>query len=432
MSKSPNSIRLFASTCLCFLCVLAACQLGRAATPLQNPSCEDAPPSPRTDAPRQLASAQARLRNATHEASPWVAAGHAWVRVARTLARPELYRNAGACASAALSRDPRNGAARALRAVVFLNEHRFAETRALMRETLGRDDDDPMSWGLLSDALLELGDLDGAIEAAQRMVDLKPSLLSYGRAAHLSWLQGDSAAAKLIYQRAIEAGRQHADPEPRAFMVVQAALLFWHEGDYAGADAGFELALSLLPNYAPALEGRGRVALSRGDYQAAIHWLERAQARAGLCETSWLLGDAYALAGRRDAAERSYARVVQDGREHDPRTLAAFYATKNRDIGEAVSLARAEFAARSDIYTKDVLAWALFRAGKLDEALRLSTEAVAAGTRDARLWFHASEIAKATGDTARGQDLMARALRQNPRFDPMLLEQSRAELPRTL
>jgi tetratricopeptide (TPR) repeat protein len=293
-----------------------------------------------------------------------------------------------------------------------------------MRETLGRDDDDPMSWGLLSDASLELGDLDGAIEAAQRMVDLKPSLLSYGRAAHLAWLQGDTAAAKLIYQRAIEAGRQHADPEPRAWMVVQAALLFWHEGDYAGADAGFELALSQIPDYAPALEGKGKVALSQGDYQAAIHWLERAQARTGLVETSWLLGDAYTLAGRRDAAERCYARVVRDGRKHDPRTLAAFFATKNRNIDEAVSLARAEFAQRPDLYTKDVLAWALFRAGELDEAQRLSSEAVAAGTRDARLWFHAAQIARAAGFAARAQELMARALHQNPRFDPLLLEQS--------
>jgi tetratricopeptide (TPR) repeat protein len=428
MSTSPNPTVVLASTCLATLYVLAAC----GERPPASPSCEDALSSPSTDAARQLASAQARLRDATAEASPWVAAGHAWVRMARTLARPELYRNADACASAALTRAPRDGAARALRGLVLLNEHRFEETRALMRETLARDDDDPMSWGLLSDALLELGDLDGAIEAAQRMVDLKPSLLSYGRAAHLSWLQGDTTAAKLIYQRAIEAGRQHADPEPRAWMVVQAALLFWHEGDYAGADAGFELALSQLPDYAPALEGKGRVALSRGDYQAAIAWLERAQARTGLVETRWMLGDAYALAGRRDAAERCYARVVQDGRKHDPRTLAAFYATKNRNVDEAVALARTEFAARPDLYTKDVLAWALFRAGKLDEAQRLSTEAVAAGTRDARLWFHASEIAMAAGDTARGQALLARALHQNPRFDPLLLEQSRAANRRVL
>src|SRR6185369_3828918 len=125
MRTSPNPTVLLASTCLTLLYVLAACDR----RPPPSPGCEDAPPSPSTDAARQLASAQARLRDATTEASPWVAAGHAWVRMARTLARPELYRNADACASAALTRAPRDGAARALRGLVLMNEHRFAETR---------------------------------------------------------------------------------------------------------------------------------------------------------------------------------------------------------------------------------------------------------------------------------------------------------------
>ena len=49
-------------------------------------------------------------------------------------------------------------------------------------------------------ATLELGDVEASTKAVQRMLDLKPSLPSYGRAAHLRWLLGDTAGAQALYQ----------------------------------------------------------------------------------------------------------------------------------------------------------------------------------------------------------------------------------------
>jgi tetratricopeptide (TPR) repeat protein len=74
-----------------------------------------------------------------------------------------------------------------LRGLVLLNDHEFAKARDLAKQMLERDADDALSWGTKSDAELELGDTAAAIESAQRMMDLKPNLPSYGRAAHLRW-----------------------------------------------------------------------------------------------------------------------------------------------------------------------------------------------------------------------------------------------------
>lgn len=372
---------------------------------------------------RTLSEMRSKVRAAVGEASAWVALGQALVRGAREQVRPELYRNADACARTALVRDPGHAGALQLRAMVLLNEHRFAEARDAMRALLARHPDDAVAWELRSDAELELGEVDAAIESAQHMMDLKPNLPAYGRAAHLRWLQGDERAAKQLYAQAIAAGQAQSDPEPRAWMIAQAALVFWHAGDYAGADAGFDLALRQLADYPPALEGKGRVALARGDYRAAVEWLRKAEARTGLLETSWLLGDAQLLLGERDPAEAAYARVTSAGRRHDPRTLAAFLATKNRDSGLAVELARAELKQRADVYTKDVLAWALYRRGELSEARRLSEQSVALGTPDARLLYHAGVIALAAGDAERGRVQIQRALALNPHFDRVLLAQ---------
>lgn len=365
---------------------------------------------------RQLRRAQSKA-TADGEASAWVEVGQAWMRVARVRTQPELFRAAEDCTTQALARNPQDASALRLRGLMFMNAHRFSEARALAQELLARDPADTLSWGTLSDAELELGRVSEAIAAAQEMVDLKPSLLSYGRAAHLRWLTGDVIGAKRFYQAAIAAGQQQADPEPRSWMTVQAAWVFWHAGDYASAQRGFELALSQVPEYAPALEGLGRTALSQGDYARAIRVLERAQALHPLAETAWWLGDAYALRGDRARAEAAYRSVERLGESSDPRTLASFYATQAREAAEAVRLAKIAFAERQDSYSKDALAFALFRSGELQEAKRLAGEAIAVGLPDARLLYHAGLIFRAAGDAARGGQLINQALTLNPRFD---------------
>jgi tetratricopeptide (TPR) repeat protein len=399
---------------LCF--AVAGCQVG--AEPKPAPSCAAQPSDARVDADTRAHLAQ--LRAADAEPVAWVSAGRDFVRIARNYAEPRYYAQAEACAREALAHSPSDSAALQLMGLVMLNEHRFREAQALASDMLARHPEDPFSWGTLSDAELELGHVDAAIAAAQQMMDRKPNLPAYGRAAHLRWLQGDREAAKRVYEKAIAAGREQKDREPSAWMIVQAAWLFWHEGDYAGAAAGFDLALHALPEYPPALEGRGRAALALADYAGAIGWLSRALSAHPSIETAWWLGDAYQLAGNAPAALPLYERVSRDGARLDPRTLALFYATKSREPREALRLARAAYAERQDIYSSDVLAFALYRNGELAEALPLARQAIALGTPDARLLFHAGLIEAAGGDKHQGRALMQRALALNPSFDRLL------------
>ncbi|HTU62191.1 MAG TPA: tetratricopeptide repeat protein, partial [Polyangiales bacterium] len=243
-----------------------------------------------------------------------------------------------------------------------------------------------------------------------------------GRAAHLRWMIGDREGSKSLYRAAIRAGETMPDPEPRAWMMTQAAWVFWHEGDYSGAKAGFQLAASLVPDYVPALQGLGRTALASGDYQEAISQLERGQARLPQPEAAWWLGDAYAAAGRGAEAKVAYAQVEQLAHRADPRTLALFSATQGRELHRVLVLAKRAFEERPDVYSKDVLAYALYRSGKTAEAAVLARELIAVGTPDARILYHAGVILKASGAAAEGGELMARALALNPRFDLRLTQ----------
>lgn len=388
-------------------------------------ACAGHPSAPAAGAARCLAAisgdgpSEAQLRRTQgreepRDVSAWVELAQAWVRVARARSRPELWLNAEDCTQRALTLGPRDPRALRMQGLVFMNAHRFADARAVAQDLLVREPDDALSWGTLSDAELELGHLPEAIAAAQQMLDRKPSLLSYGRAAHLRWLSGDREGAKRMYRAAIAAGREQADPEPRTWLTVQAAWVFWHEGDYAGAARGFELALSQLPDYAPALEGLGRAALAQHRDADAVKWLARAHELHETAETAWALAEAYARTGDKARAAQCYLDVERLGAASDPRTLAWFEAQPGRDPAAALKAAERAFRDHRDWYAKDALALALSRNGRQAEAKRLADEIVALGIPDARLTYHAGEIYQAAGAAAEGGKLIAKALSQNP------------------
>jgi len=411
-------------TCLALLLGLSlfGCSEKKSAAPAAAPVAVTQAPSLSPNQALALANSDDAGVTAAEEAvranmqkdDAWIALGRAWVKKARSSNDPGFYLNASASADVVLEHDPDNKMANDLRGLVLLNDHRFEEARELAAHVTAKHPDDPMAWGTMSDALLELGRYDEAIAAAQKMVDLKPNLPSYSRASHLQWMRGDAASAKQTVRAALDAGRDmKRDPEPRAWVLVQAATIFWHEGDYEGAEAGFDKALECVSSFPPALVGKGRVAMAKGDHARAAELFARAYQASPLPETAWLLGDAKSAMGDAKGAADAYAKVEKDGKTTDPRTLSLFYSTRNVNTEEALTLAREEYTKRKDVYTEDALAWALYRAGKIDEAKASITRARRLGTPDARLIYHEGMIRIAAGETAKGKELVARAMKMN-------------------
>lgn len=345
----------------------------------------------------------------------WIQLGRAWVQKARMTADPGFYLNVEGCAKETLQIDSHNSAALGLRALALMNHHQFKEAQAVAKQILRRSPNDLIALGIRSDALLELGQFEDAAKTTQQMIDVRPDMASYSRASYVCWLQGDAANAKLLIRHALE-GRDIRDPEPAAWTFVQAAILFWNEADYDGADAVFAEALKWVADYPVALVGRARVALSKGQPNRAIEYLEKAYRISPLAETAWLLGDARTMLGDFAGAETEYERVIREGRKADRLTLAQFYATKNRAIDEALRLIEEERRVRNNIYVDDTYAWIIYRTGRIEEARRASDRALRLGTRDARLLFHAGAIRIAGGDP-KGRKLIQQALALNPKFD---------------
>jgi tetratricopeptide (TPR) repeat protein len=184
------------------------------------------------------------------------------------------------------------------------------------------------------------------------------------------------------------------------------------------------LALSLQNNYPPTLLLQGRILLGRIKYREAVEVLQTAAKLNRLPEYQWTLAEALRVAGKEDEASGVEAQLCQRGASGDPRTLALYLATRHESPETALRLARAEFDSRSDVFTHDALAWSLAAAGKLTEAHSEMQQALAEGTQDARLLFHAGIIASQTGHAVEAD----RWLRKASELSHLLLPSERNEL----
>jgi tetratricopeptide (TPR) repeat protein len=324
--------------------------------------------------------------------------GWAFVSKARESFDAGYYKLAEQCALAIEQEDPHSEGALLLRGHVLDSLHRFHEAEILARQLVdqrGRGFD----YGLLGDTLMEQGRLTEAVAAYQKMMDLRPDLHAYVRAAHIRWLKGDLEGAIEAMSLATGAGTP-GDAESAAWANTRLAGYEFQAGHFATAARRCDVALAFQTNYPPALLLRGKLLLAGGQPGAAVAALQNAEQLNPLPEYKWALADALREAGREKDAARVEEQICSRGAAADPRTFALYLATRRQSPSLAVQLAREELATRGDVFTHDALAWALWAGGDSAGAQAEMKLALAEGTQDSRLFLHAAAIALAAGHPA--------------------------------
>jgi tetratricopeptide (TPR) repeat protein len=348
--------------------------------------------------------------------------GWAFVAKARESFDPGFYKLAEECARSIEMRNPQSQEAMLLRAHVLQNLHRFKESETLARR-LVQQRGLSFDYGLLGDALMEQGKLNDAVEAYQQMMNLKPDLRAYARAAHMRWLKGDLEGAIEAMQLAVSAASTQ-DAESAAWVNTRLAFYEFQAGRVNEGEQRCAFALSVQSNYPPALLLKGKMLLAQNRLSEAVNALQNAVKLNPLPEYQWTLAEALRVAGKENEASEVEAQICQRGASSDPRTLALYLATRHESPETALRLARAEFDSRGDVFSHDALAWSLAAAGKLTEAHSEMQRALAEGTQEARLLFHAGVIASQAGQSADAD----RWLRKASDLSHLLLPSERNEL----
>ena len=396
------------SLAVCAMVGLAGCHRGESIdTHALRPGAFDpcvmalAPHQGTGDVDSDIARVQQRARDAAHPVPPLTELAQQFITRARTSQVATYYVMAEHAALCVESKDPGNAQALLMRGHVLHQFHRFAEAEVLARQVVAKRGLF-LDYGLLGDVLLEQGRIQDAADAYQKMIDLKPYFHSYTRAAHLRWIKGDLSGAIELIGMAIKAASPR-DPESAAWAYTRLANYELQAGRREDAMLASDRALSYQPAYAAALLVRGRTLLADGKAAAAVDVLRRAALNSPLPEHEWALADALRAVGDLDEARTVEERLGRGGATTDPRTFALYLATRRERSDEALALAEKEMTNRQDVFTLDALAWSLAAAGRTAEADAVMTRALAEGTQDARLFYHAGVIASARGESARAR-----------------------------
>jgi tetratricopeptide (TPR) repeat protein len=379
-------------------------------------------------------SLQERVKRSPDDYAGYAALGAAYLQKGRETADAtdyELARVALEKSLDLLSNDPAAAFAMTQMAVVCMVEHRFQDALTWTQNALAQGSGDPSPWAIAGDALADMGDYQGAEEAYSKLQSLYGSedtrlAISYqqtSRKSYLRFIAGDTLAATQLMQTAVHmAAEMHMPAENIAWSECQLGEQVFQTGDLPAAEKAYLAALDKYPGYYRALAGLAKLRAAQGRYGDSIKLYKKAIAQVPYPEFAAALGDIYQKVGQRQQATKQYQMVEFIGRlnhinqQIHNRDLALFYADHGLKLDESLALARKELEVRHDIYTWDVLAWSLYKNGKLQEASEAITHALQRGTKDAQIFFHAGMIYEQLGDSAKSKDHLRRALETNPHF----------------
>ena len=327
-----------------------------------------------------------------------------------------------------------------LASAIDFAEHKFQEAANRAEQALKLDPLDPGSYASSGDAYMEMGDYEKARKHFAHLDSegkFRPGLayLELTRKASLALALGRPEEALPELQNAIEAGTKASlPPENIAWTQFTLGETYLQVGDLSHAESAFTASLARFPAYHRALAGVAKLRVSQKRYPEAIVSYQKAMAIIPLPVYAAALGDIYQKMGNSSEARKQYqlvdyiASLSFLSKTVYNRELAVFYADHDIHLDRATELAGRESKIRHDIYTEDALAWALYKAGRLPEALATISQIEPYHPRDPILLFHWGMIQEGVGNIEKSDQYFRQALILNPEFHIFYADRARAIL----
>jgi tetratricopeptide (TPR) repeat protein len=370
----------------------------------------------------RVRSLQAAIREHPERAALYSLLGEAYLQRSRETGDPTFYSRAEGVLRRALARDPRDAAALTGMGALAAARHDFRTALDYGQRARRLAPQATRPYGVVVDALVELGRYDEAAAALQRMVDLKPDLASYARVSYFRELEGDLDGA--VEAMRLAASASGGASENVAYVQTLLGNLEQARGRHEAARRAYALALDRFPGYVPAEVGRAQLAAAKGRLGAAIRRYKSVVARLPLPEHVIALGEAELAAGRVADASRDFELV-----QVEQRLLAAngvntdvelaLFESEHGDARRGLRLARRAWASAPSVRSADALGWALTRAGRPTAGLGFAKRAIRLGSRDPLFLYHAGVSAKLAGRVGEARSFLVRARTPNPRFSPL-------------
>lgn len=431
---SDNLFRTF-RTPLLVLLVLAGL-IGAAvgvtvAWPGGPPTVETVAADPSAPLRAEIARARQQLDRVPGNTTGWAALGAAYVELARITADPEHYGAAQRALDRSIELKPRDNADALIGFGALANAlHDFTAARDYGERALALRPNSADAHGVLIDALTQLGEADAATAAVQRMLELRPGVPSFTRAAYDLELHGRTDDAAAALRMALTAA---TTADQIAFCRYHLGELAFDTGNLDQAESEYRAGLLASPHNVALRRGMAKVTAARGDLDGAVEMYQALTAAAPLPEYLIEMGELLEAARRPEEAAAVFHEISERFRRLEEQGVteyidAAHLAAEHGDPTEAVRFAELEFGRRQSVITSDVLAWSLHKAGRDAEALGYADRAAALGWRSASLAYHRGMILAALGRADQAAAALTTALEINPHFSPLHAPRARQAL----
>ena len=272
------------------------------------------------------------------------------------------------------------------------------------------------------DALLEMGRVDEAEKIFNETFKSVKTPGVLARQARVMELRGHvDEAIELINKARQESINFDERPQTTAWYDYRLAELNLGQGRLPDAEKQILIGLARNPgdpkltkSMARVLAAKGELQKSRRVYETVIQSETSPTTMAEYADLLRQMGELPLAAKWLENADRLMVRELATTGTAHFRDRAIFLLENNRDPLQALELAQQDLKSRQDIFAHDTLAWAQLKSGKPQEALESIQAAIRLGTRDAKLFFHAAEIAKGCDMPDQATTWLALAKEINP------------------
>ena len=346
-----------------------------------------------------------------------------YLKQARETGRPEFPRQAETLLREALKTFPEDYSIHLSLAQSLLSQHRFEEALELGQKLTKMRPASPAGHAVVGDAAVELGRYTLADLKFQTLLSLRPGLAAYSRMAYILELKGKPDEALQAMKLAVDAAAGN-DPQTLAWCLFQVGLLHFKQGDLTEAERYFQYSLEVFPQYYLPWEHLGELRAIQGKYQEAAEIYREVISRNPepeyyliLSQIEQQMGDTLEATQTAAEAEARYQEAIRQGQSEYYGEMAEFYLSQDTKLDVALDFALKHIKRTPTVFAYDTLAWAHYYNGNLEQAENAIQEALALGTLDASIHYHAGQIALAQGETQRAHSLLQKALRINPYLD---------------
>ena len=330
---------------------------------------------------------------------------------------------------------PDQTAARVVHARVLASLHDFPAALAEASSVFKLDPTQLPALATEGDAALELGDVATATASYDALAKVAPGAAIDARLSRLAFIDGDPAKSWQLATRAYDEAVATGETGPSlSWYAYVPGTLAISAGRPQQALDWFRRAVAAWPGSFLANAGVGRAEAALGRTDDAIRDYRAAIAIAPQPDVVAALGDLYALRGDATLSTQQYdtveaiAHLAAINAQVFNRQLVLFSVNHGRDLPEALRLADQELAVRKDAYGYDADAWALLANGRAADADAAMQHALAFGTVDPLLEYHAGLIDQALGRTAEARRLLAAAVGATGALDPLAATRAEAAL----